>query len=226
MKHILIVEDDPVLAQALQKGLREEGHEIGTAATVAEARQQLAGHTADLVILDLTLPVEDGLVLLDELRKQPASPPVIIITARGVLADRLTGLNRGADDYLVKPFAVAELVARTQAVLRRSADRETILRWGALSADLTTHVVRIHDQPLDLTAREVVLLAYLMRLRGQAASREMLARDVWQIQSRATVMDNVIDVSMSRLRRKLAEIPEAPPLLTVRGVGYRLGGEA
>ena len=223
MSVVLLVEDDEVLAQALQVGLREDGFVVHWAATVPSARQQLKQHPVELVILDLTLPGEDGMVLLDELRHTEATLPVIIITARGVLANRLDGLKRGADDYLVKPFAVAELIARIQAVLRRTKDVETHLRYGTMTADLNAHVVSVHGQPLDLSAREVVLLVYLMRLHGRPASREMLARHVWQIQSRATAMDNVIDVSLSRLRRKLAEIPGCPPLLTVRGVGYRLG---
>ena len=223
MSVVLLVEDDEVLAQALQVGLREEGFVVHGAISVQSARQQLKQHPVELVILDLTLPGEDGMVLLDELRHTDEALPVIIITARGMLANRLDGLNRGADDYLVKPFAVAELIARAQAVLRRTAETETVLRWGAMTADLNAHQVRVNGHPLDLTAREVVLLVYLMRIRGRTATREMLARHVWQIQSRATAMDNVIDVSLSRLRRKLAERPGCPPLLTVRGVGYRLG---
>ena len=223
MKSILIVEDDMVLARALQLGLREEGYAAEGVGSVAAARFYLARHTADLIVLDLTLPEEDGLVLLDELYATPAHPPIIIITARGVLANRLEGLQRGADDYLVKPFAMPELGARVQAVLRRSTERESTLRWGTMQADLNTHTIRVNNQLLDLSAREVVLLVYLMGLRGRPASREMLARDVWQIRSRATAMDNVIDVSLSRLRRKLAETKDCPPLLTVRGVGYRLG---
>ena len=223
MSVVLLVEDDEVLAQALQVGLREEGFVVHGATSVQSARQQLKQHPVELEILDLTLPGEDGMVLLDELRHTDEALPVIIITARGMLANRLDGLNRGADDYLVKPFAVAELIARAQAVLRRTAETETVLRWGAMTADLNAHQVRVNGHPLDLTAREVVLLVYLMRIRGRTATREMLARHVWQIQSRATAMDNVIDVSLSRLRRKLAERPGCPPLLTVRGVGYRLG---
>ena len=223
MSSLLIVEDEVTLARALQQGLREEGYEVDISTSVAAARIRLSRQPVDLVILDLTLPEEDGLVLLNEIRASASPIPVVIITARGLLANRLDGLNRGADDYLVKPFAVAELVARTQAVLRRTGERETILHWGPLRADLNTHSIKIESQALDLTAREVLLLVYLMRLQGRPASREMLAQEVWRIQSRATSMDNVIDVSMSRLRRKLADHPSGPPLLTVRGVGYRLG---
>ena len=219
----MLVEDDEVLAQALQVGLREEGFVVYWSSSVRGARQQLIQQPIELVILDLTLPGEDGLVLLDELRQATERVPVIIITARGVLANRLDGLNRGADDYLVKPFAVAELIARIQAVMRRAKEVETHIRYGAMTADLNAHVVSVDGQPLDLSAREVVLLVYLMRLNGRPASREMLSRHVWQIQSRATAMDNVIDVSLSRLRRKLADIPGCPQLLTVRGIGYRLG---
>ena len=223
MSELLLVEDDAVLAQALQVGLREEGFTVHWAASVRGARQQLNQQPVHLVILDLTLPGEDGMVLLDELRQATERVPVIIITARGVLANRLDGLNRGADDYLVKPFAVAELIARIQAVMRRTKDVETHVRYGAMTADLNAHVVSVDGHPLELSAREVVLLVYLMRLNGRPASREMLSRHVWQIQSRATAMDNVIDVSLSRLRRKLADTPGCPQLLTVRGIGYRLG---
>ncbi len=223
MSRLLIVEDDATLARALNQGLREEGYFVVTVSDVPSARSELETLAPDLVILDLSLPGEDGLVLLKELRAKSAHPPVIIITARGLLSNRVDGLNRGADDYLVKPFAVVELAARVEAVLRRTGEQELVLQWGALRADLTSRVMTIAGQPLELTGREFMLLVYLMQRRGQPASREMLAREVWQVQSRATSLDNVIDVSMSRLRRKLAEARVATRLETVRGVGYRLG---
>jgi two-component system OmpR family response regulator len=223
MSRLLIVEDDATLARALNQGLREEGYFVVTVSDVPSARSELETLAPDLVILDLSLPGEDGLVLLKELRAKSAHPPVIIITARGLLSNRVDGLNRGADDYLVKPFAVVELVARIEAVLRRTTEKDVILQWGALRADFTTRVITVADHPLELTGREFTLLLYLMKRRGQPASREMLAREVWQVQSRATSLDNVIDVSMSRLRRKLGEARMSSLIETVRGVGYRLG---
>lgn len=223
MNRVLIVEDDGLLGRALATGLREAGFEADTAGSVAEARTQLTRLPPDLVVLDLALPDQDGLALLDTLQAVGHKIPVIITTARGLLAHRIEGLQRGADDYLVKPFALAELLARIQAVLRRTAEQETRISWGGLTADLNRQSVQYGNELLNLTPREFLLLVYLIRRQGQPASRDMLAREVWQIRARATPLDNVIDVTVSRLRRKLADLPGAPPLCTVRGLGYQLG---
>lgn len=223
MKQVLIVEDDCLLGRALTTGLKEEGFLTTAVATVAEARRELNRQTPDLMVLDLNLPDEDGLDLLASLRAGGNRIPVIIVTARGLLANRLDGLERGADDYLVKPFAFPELLARINAVLRRTADKESKISWAGLTADLNRQTIHFRDQLLNLTPREFLLLAYLLRHQGHPASREMLAREVWHIQTRATPLDNVIDVTFSRLRRKLADLPGCPPLRTVRGLGYQLG---
>ena len=223
MHRILIVEDDRLLGRALTTGLREAGYEVVHVATLAEARAQVERLPPDLLVLDLSLPDQDGLILLDSLQAAGRQLPVIITTARGLLAHRLEGLQRGADDYLVKPFALAELLARIQAVLRRASEPEPQVSWAGLTADLNRQTIRHGDQILNLTPREFLLLVYLIRRQGQSASRDMLAREVWHIRARATPLDNVIDVSISRLRRKLADLPGAPTLHTVRGLGYQLG---
>lgn len=223
MHRLLIVEDDRLLGRALATGLREAGYEAVHVATGAEARAHVDRLPPDLVVLDLSLPDQDGLTLLDGLQAAGRKIPVIITTARGLLAHRLEGLQRGADDYLVKPFALTELLARIQAVLRRTTEPETQLSWAGLTADLNRQTIHCGNEVMNLTPREFLLLTYLIRRQGQPASRDMLAREVWHIRARATPLDNVIDVTMSRLRRKLADQPGGPTLRTVRGLGYQLG---
>ncbi len=221
--HILIVEDDADLAGALQRGLQGEGYRTAAAGTVRQARGALRSLKPDLLLLDLTLPDGDGLDLLAHDLGGAEGPPVIIISARGAVPDRLEGFRVGADDYVVKPFALVEIYARVAAVLRRSQTAPTVFRIDDLVVDTVARRAERGGVPLALSARELDLLAYLARFENRAVPRDLLARDIWQVRSRITSLDNVIDVSMGRLRRKL-EAPGRPPLLhTVRGLGFRLG---
>lgn len=223
---LLIVEDDHALTGSLAQGLRESGYEVITAATLPEARSAYAAQRFDLLILDLGLPGGSGLLLLDDVRRQRDAMPVIILTARDGVKTRVNGLERGADDYIVKPFAFAELVARIRAVSRRTRDAETRLTIEDLSLDLLRRAVTRGGRELNLSPREFDLLAYLARHQGQVVSREMLSRDVFQIRSRATPMENVIEVQVYRLRTKINDGFPLKLIETVRGVGYMLTGAA
>jgi DNA-binding response OmpR family regulator len=175
------------------------------------------------VLLDLTLPGRDGLEILRAIRRRRMETPVLVLTARDSLEDRVTGLDAGADDYLVKPFAFAELLARVRALVRRGrvADAPK-LAVGDLDMDLVTRKVLRGGRAVDLTVREFELLEFLMRYQGQVVSRETLARDVWKETARTTPLDNVIDVHIARLRRKV-DLDHAVKLIhTVRGVGFML----
>ena len=220
---ILIVEDDPDHAGALRQGLDGEGYATAIAGTVHQARAQLRTAKPDLILLDLTLPDGDGLDLLAHDLDEPEGPPVIILSARGTLPERLEGFRTGADDYMVKPFALVEIYARIAAVLRRAHPVPTLFRIDDLVVDTVARRAERGGVPLMLSARELDLLAYLARFENRAVPRDLLARDIWQVRSRVTSMDNVIDVSMGRLRRKLDLPGQAPLLHTVRGLGFRLG---
>lgn len=220
---ILIVEDDRSLAAGLGQGLREQGFETTLAATASQARQCLAEGSFDLVILDLGLPDEDGLALMAELQGREVPLPVIITTARGSLDQRLTGLQSGADDYLAKPYAFAELLARIQIQLRHTRQRlEARLHVADLEIDHLTRTVRRDNEPIELTPREFEVLACLAAAHGQPVSRETLARQVWQLRCWTISMDNVLDVHISRLREKIDRHHSRKLLHTVRGVGYAL----
>lgn len=224
---ILIVEDEAKVARALKEGLERERYEAMLARTGEEGFYLANAESFDLVILDLMLPGRDGLEILKTLRKRSVQTPVLILTARDALSDRVEGLDSGADDYLVKPFAFPELLARLRALLRRGRG-EQILRFKVadLELDLATRKVARGGQALDLTAREFELLEYLLRHQGQVVSREMLARDVWKETARATPLDNVIDVHIARLRRKVDDLFPSKLIHTVRGVGFVLREEA
>jgi DNA-binding response OmpR family regulator len=182
----------------------------------------------DLVILDLMLPGRDGLEILDAIRKKDLDIPVLLLTARDTVEDRVLGLDCGADDYLVKPFAFPELLARIRAMLRRSNLHEgvKILKLANLKLDRVTHKVTRDDRMLNLTVKEFELLEYLLQHQGSIVSREMLSQDVWHETQRATPLDNVIDVHIAHLRKKIDEPFEQKLLHTVRGVGFKFGGEA
>jgi DNA-binding response OmpR family regulator len=172
------------------------------------------------------LPRRDGIEVLTTLRRRGLQTPVLILTAKDTVEDRVHGLDLGADDYLVKPFAFPELVARIRALLRRGRmDQVLRLQLDDLEMDLITRKVSRGGSIIELTAKEFELLEYLLRHQSQVVSREMLARDVWQVTARATPLDNVIDVSIARLRRKLDDAFDRKLLHTVRGVGFVLGGK-
>jgi DNA-binding response OmpR family regulator len=181
----------------------------------------------DLVLLDLMLPGRSGMEILDTLRKRQVQTPVMILTARDGVEDRVQGLDYGADDYLVKPFAFPELLARIRALLRRGrSDQMLKLRHGDLEMDLVTRKVSRAGENLELTQKEFDITEYLLRHQGAIVSREMLAHDVWHVSARATPLDNVIDVSIARLRRKIDDPFPRKMLHTVRGVGFALREEA
>jgi two-component system, OmpR family, copper resistance phosphate regulon response regulator CusR len=223
---ILVVEDEAKVAQALREGLERAKYEVVVASTGEEGFFLVNAEEFDLVILDLMLPGRDGLQVLSTLRKRGMQTPVLILTARDAVEDRVLGLDKGADDYLVKPFAFPELLARVRALLRRGRSEQGVpLRLADLEMDVTSRKARRSGRYLELTAREFELLEYLLRHREQIVSREMLARDVWK-ETRATPIDNVIDVHINRLRRKVDE-PFDPKLIhTVRGVGFVLREES
>ncbi len=224
---ILIIEDDEKTAQALATGLAQEGFSATVSRTGEDGFYRLNAEPFDLVVLDWMLPGRDGVEILKTLRAQKRQVPVLLLTARDSVADRVHGLESGADDYVVKPFAFAEVVARMRTLLRRAVSAEPRRKGLAdLAVDLDTRQVRRAGQPIELTPREFDLLAYLLRQPGQVVTREMLAQDVWRETSRVTPLDNVIDVHIARLRRKVDE-GRAPKLLhTVRGVGFVLREEA
>ncbi len=221
--HILLIEDDAKVALSLRKGLLEAGFVITTARTAADADTLLTEQSFQLVLLDLGLPDRDGIDLLRQWRDQGARTPVLILTARDAVDDRVRGLDTGADDYLAKPFAFNELLARIRALCRRSGrNPENILSVGPLRIDLLNRRVQRGENELELTPREFDVLAYLASQAGATVSRDTLTRDVWNIQRRSSSMDNVIDVLIARLREKLEKGFDQPLLHTIRGVGYKL----
>ena len=219
--HILVVEDEAKVARALQEGLEREDYVVTVARTGEEGYYLLDAQAFDLVVLDLMLPGRGGLEILATLRGRDRAIPVLILTARDAVQDRVTGLDAGADDYLVKPFAFPELLARVRALLRRGRPEPvTRLSLADLEMDIAARRVTRAGRDIDLTSREFELLEYLLRNRGRVVSREMLVRDVWKETRRATPLDNVIAVHIARLRRKIDEPFEVKLIHTVRGVGF------
>ena len=224
---ILVVEDECKVAKAIQEGLEGNSYTVAVAHTGEDGFFQANSEQFDLVILDVMLPRRSGIEVLSAIRKQGHKIPVLLLTARDSIEDRVVGLDAGADDYLVKPFAFPELLARVRALLRRGKPESvTILKVQDLEMDLVSRSVKRGRRPIDLTTREFELLEYLLRHRGHVVSREMLARDVWKEQIRHTPLDNVIDVHMVRLRRKVDEAFSIKLLHTVRGVGFVLKAES
>ena len=221
--HILVVEDEPKVAQALQKGLESEHYKVTVATTGEEGFYLATTQAFDLILLDLMLPGRGGLEILSALREQRCQTPVLVLTAKDAIEDRVMGLDSGADDYLVKPFAFPELLARIRALTRRGrTDQALRYRLADLELDCVTKKVTRGGQDIPLTGKEFELLEYLMRHQGHTVSREMLAQDVWQVKERATPLDNVIDVHIARLRQKM-DMPFKKKLLkTIRGVGFVL----
>ena len=220
---ILLVEDERSAARMIAKGFREHGHAVDTASDGASAIRQAAAVTYDIVVLDLLLPVKNGFDVCRELRASGHAVPVLMLTARAAVEDRIAGLDAGADDYLTKPFHFGELLARVRALTRRRAlpllpDH---LTCGRLSLNTRAREARIENEPLDLTAREYALLEYLCRKAGAVISREEIAEHVWD--DRYDPASNVIDVYVQRLRRKIDRGPQSF-IRTRRGEGYQLIG--
>jgi DNA-binding response OmpR family regulator len=223
---ILVVEDEGKLASAIAEGLQSDGYEVAIAHTGEAALKQIHAVPFDLVLLDVMLPQRSGLETLRIMRRAGFKVPVLILTSRDSIEDRVLGLDAGGDDYLVKPFAFPELLARVRALIRRGKpSTASYLQIADLKIDLNGHTaVRAH-QELELTSREFDLLEYLLVNRGTVVSREMLARNVWKQTARYTSLDNVIDVQMVRLRRKIDDPFSKKLLHTVRGVGFVLRDE-
>ncbi len=220
---ILVVEDEQKVADALREGLEAEKYDVVVERTGEAAFFRVNTETFDAVLLDLGLPGRDGLEILRAIRAREMETPVLVLTARDSLQDRITGLDSGADDYLVKPFAFAELVARVRALVRRGRGTDSPrLAAGDLDVDLISRKVTRGGKPVELTVREFELLVYLLRHQGQVVPRETLARDVWQETARTTPLDNVIDVHIARLRRKVDADQPVKMIHTVRGVGFML----
>jgi two-component system, OmpR family, copper resistance phosphate regulon response regulator CusR len=220
---ILVVEDEHKVANAIREGLEGEQYEVIVERSGEGAFFRTTTEQFDVILLDLGLPGRDGLEILRALRDRGIKTPVLVLTARDALQDRVAGLDAGADDYMIKPFAFAELVARVRALVRRGRSAETSrLAVGDLDMNVVTRKVTRGGKPVDLTVREFELLEYLLRHQAQVVSRETLARDVWKETARTTPLDNVIDVHIARLRRKV-DVEQATKLIhTVRGVGFML----
>jgi len=221
MPRVLIVEDQKRLLNSLRHGLEEEGYEVLTAPTGEEGYYLATTESPDVILLDLMLPRRDGFQVLKDLRAHGFGKPVLILTSRDAVEDRVRGLDSGADDYLLKPFAFAELVARLRALLRRNlTDRELVLRADNLEMDLVARRVVRSGVELELSKREFELLEYLLRHKNTTVTREMLGRDVWKEPD--GVLTNVIEVFINLLRKKLEQEGQRQLIHTVRGVGYAL----
>ncbi|MBN9390674.1 MAG: response regulator transcription factor [Chloroflexi bacterium] len=221
--HILIVEDEKQLGKLLKRVLTEERHVVDVADEGYEGLNLALSDSYDLVILDRMLPNMDGLEICRQMRQSKIKSVVLMLTARGSVEDRVSGLTSGADDYLVKPFAMSELLARVQALLRRR-DRETegnnILQVGNLTLDLVRHEVQREGKLIELTAKEFALLEYLMRHPGQVLTRSQITDQVWRYDLDA--ISNVVDIYIHYLRDKIDHGFARPLLKTVRGIGYKL----
>jgi DNA-binding response OmpR family regulator len=220
---ILVIEDEPKLAKAVKDGLEADDYAVSVAHTGEDGFYQLCQQTFDLAILDVMLPGRDGFEILKSVRQMGLSVPVLLLTARDAVEDRVHGLDMGADDYLVKPFAFPELLARVRALLRRGTPEPAPPpRVGDLEIDVRHRVVSRAGQRIDLTTKEYEILEYLFLNKGRVVSREMLARDIWKETARQTPLDNVIDVHVTHLRRKIDDNFNRKLLHTVRGLGFVL----
>ena len=219
---ILIVEDDLEAAEAMERGLSEAGFVCVRAADGLEGLEAARAAPFDVMIVDRMMPRMDGVALVETLRREGNATPVLFLSALGEVGDRVSGLQAGADDYLVKPYAFAELIARVQALARRreTGSVATLLRVGDLEMDLIGRTVRRQGREIDLQPREFQLLEFLMRHAGQSVTRTMLLEKVWEYHF--DPQTNVIDVHVSRLRSKIDKGFDRPMLQTVRGAGYRL----
>jgi DNA-binding response OmpR family regulator len=218
----LLVEDDPRVARLVQRGLTEAGHDVEVAHDGAEGLAQAESGGYDLVVLDVMLPGLDGLEVCRRLRQRRVRTPILMLTARDAVGDRVRGLDAGADDYLVKPFALEELLARVRALSRRAAEGldGDVLRVGDLALDLARHEACRGDQRIELTAKEFALLEYLMRNAGRVLTKTQITDQVWGYDSEAT--SNVVEIYIHYLREKVDRGFPRPLIRTVRGVGYTI----
>ena len=218
--HVLVVEDEEKIAGFVSRGLKEQGFTVDLCGRGDDAYDLIQSQPYDVVVLDIMLPGRDGLSILRGLRQEKNAVPVILLTARSALDERIEGLNLGADDYLAKPFFVEELVARLHALVRRSTGAEqSVLREGDLSVNLLTREVQLADAALTLTSREFNLLEYLMRSPGRVMTRTQIIEHVWGYHFDPNT--NLVDVHIQRLRKKIDAGEPGRFIETVRGVGYR-----
>ena len=219
---VLLVEDDRKAAKLLAKGLHEEGFVVDVAPTGEAGEEQAFVNEYDVIVLDWLLPGKDGLAVCQSLRARDMTTPILMLTARHSLADRVSGLTTGADDYLTKPFAFAELLARIRALLRRArVARPPVLRVTDLTLDPASRRVTRSGVKIGLTSKEYTILEVLMQNAGETVSRTRLVERVWDEASE--VLDNLVDVHVSHLRKKIDRTPGPSLIQTVRGFGYRLG---
>ena len=221
---ILIVEDEKKVASFIKKGLQQEGYAADTVHDGADAVHNAALFEYDLVILDLMLPTKPGLEVMREIRSKKPKLPVLVLTAKGAVNDKVAGLDAGADDYLIKPFAFAELSARIRALLRRGTQENPALRLADLEMDTASRQVRRADQPIDLKLKEYALLEFLLRNVHRPVTRTMIVEHVWDIHFDS--VSNVVDVHINSLRNKIDKGFQRPLIHTVRGVGYMLTDRA
>jgi len=221
---VLVVEDNPDMGPYLEQGLTEHGFAVDLVADGLHGFEYASAGVYDLLILDRMLPGLDGLALLSRLRAKGINTPAIFLTAKSAVNDRVQGLDAGADDYLVKPFSFAELLARIRVVLRRGTEAPpSVLRVGDLSLDLASHAVERAGQRIELSSKQFALLYYLMRHAGQVVSRTMIQEHVWNYEFDG--LTNVVDVHINRLRNKIDKGFDRPLIHTLRGVGYVLREE-
>ncbi|HKX05600.1 MAG TPA: response regulator transcription factor [Methylomirabilota bacterium] len=219
---VLLIEDDRKAAKLVAKGLQEEGFVVDVAASGEDGEEQATLNEYDVIVLDWLLPTKDGIAVCRALRAREVSTPILMLTARDSVADRVDGLSSGADDYLTKPFGFAELVARIRALLRRSRlVRAEVLRVADLALEPATRRVTRGGTSITLTSKEYAILEVLMRSAGEIVSRTRLVEHVWDEASE--VIDNVVDVHVSHLRKKIERGEGGSLIHTVRGFGYRLG---
>lgn len=216
---VLIVEDEKKVAAFIKKGLEEETYAVDVAYNGEDGLHMGQENQYDLIILDLMLPIINGLEVLSRLRKNKTDTPILLLTAKDSVEDKVTGLNTGADDYLTKPFAFSELLARIRVLLRRGkAETKTVLQIKGLSLDLVSHKVKRNDEEIELTGKEYSLLEYFMRNQGKVLTRTMIAEHVWDYNF--DTFTNVIDVYVNHLRKKIDKGYPEKLLHTLRGVGY------
>jgi two-component system OmpR family response regulator len=225
MSKVLLIEDDPETANEIMAELTERGFEVDWAATGIEGLDKARAAQADVMIVDRLLPGVDGLTIIEVARQEQVRTPVLVLSALGGVDDRVRGLRAGGDDYLTKPFALAELIARIEALLRRPAEsRDTVLRVGPLELNLLSRTAKRGERTIELLPREFRLLEYMMRRKDQLLTRAMLFEEVWNY--KFVPHSNLIDVHMGRLRRKIDQAAEQPMVHNVRGEGFILRAPA